>query len=67
VLTDSARDALDRYRGFRHVVRNLYAFRLDADQIAPLIRNLPSTFDLVTSELIQFAKALVRLGQADSG
>ena len=29
VITDAVRDRLDRYRGFRHVVRNIYAFELD--------------------------------------
>ena len=29
VLSPQTRDRLDRYRGFRHVVRNVYSFRLD--------------------------------------
>lgn len=40
LIGDATRDALDRYRGFRHVVRNIYSFNLDPDQIAPLVRDL---------------------------
>ncbi|MCS6911111.1 MAG: hypothetical protein NZM11_11200 [Anaerolineales bacterium] len=67
VLTDSTRDALDRYRGFRHVVRNIYAFQLDAEQIAPLVRNLPAVFERITAELTRFANALAQPIQTDSG
>lgn len=31
LITDETRTTLDRYRGFRHVVRNIYAFALDRE------------------------------------
>lgn len=31
VLSSQCRDSLDRYRGFRHVVRNVYTFNLDPE------------------------------------
>ncbi|WP_416672242.1 ribonuclease toxin HepT-like protein [Egbenema bharatensis] len=37
VLSFETRDRLDRYRGFRHVVRNVYTFNLDPEQIGLLI------------------------------
>jgi hypothetical protein len=32
VLSSEVRDGLDRYRGFRHVVRNVYTFNLDRNK-----------------------------------
>lgn len=61
VLSVQARDRLDRYRGFRHVVRNVYTFNLDAQQIEVLIRQLPSTMEQVSQELLAFAGFLEQL------
>jgi len=61
VLSLQARDRLDRYRGFRHVVRNVYTFNLDAQQIEVLIRQLPSTMEQVSQELLAFAGFLEQL------
>ena len=55
VLSIKARTQLDRYRGFRHVVRNVYAYNLDAAQIAPLVKHLPVILDQVSKELLAFA------------
>lgn len=63
LISDATRDRLDRYRGFRHVVRNVYAFELDPAQIGPLVRNLPAVFEAVCSDLKSFA---AWLAQADS-
>jgi len=49
---------LDRYRGFRHVVRNAYTYSLDIDQVALLVRQLPATLRLIEAELGAFADAL---------
>jgi len=65
LITDATRDALDRYRGFRHVVRNIYAFEIDREQIAPLVRDLRRVFESARAELLRFADALIQLG--DSG
>ena len=61
VLSPATRDRLDRYRGFRHVVRNVYAFTLDAEQIELLMRGLSSTMEQVSQELLAFADFLERL------
>ncbi|MBC8448728.1 MAG: hypothetical protein H8D78_13355 [Chloroflexi bacterium] len=61
VLSPQARDRLDRYRGFRHVVRNVYTFNLDAEQIEVLIRQLPPTMEQVSQELLVFADFLEQL------
>ncbi len=58
VLSLSLREQLDRYRGFRHVVRNVYTLNLDAEQIEILIRHLPETMAQLRQELLAFADFL---------
>ena len=41
VLSPDLFPTLDRYRGFRHVVRNVYAYVLDPRLVAVLIEDLP--------------------------
>ena len=38
VISDETRKKLDAYRGFRHVVRNVYTFDFDPDQLELLVR-----------------------------
>lgn len=61
ILSDTTRNALDRYRGFRHVVRNIYSFDLDRDEIAPLLRDLRSVFAAAKADLTRFAEALKQI------
>ncbi|MCS3671993.1 hypothetical protein GGQ21_002663 [Salinibacter ruber] len=61
VLSDDARKKLDRYRGFRHVVRNVYAFEFDPEQLDLLMRKLPETAERVFADLQAFADTLDRL------
>ncbi|MEJ5308459.1 MAG: hypothetical protein WHX52_01685 [Anaerolineae bacterium] len=58
VLSHGLRERLDRYRGFRHVVRNVYTFNLDSEQIEILIRHLPETMTQLRQELLAFADFL---------
>ena len=43
VLSQETRERLDRYRGFRHVVRNVYTYNLDPEQIGVLVKQLAPT------------------------
>jgi AcrR family transcriptional regulator len=61
VLSLKTCDRLDRYRGFRHVVRNVYTFNLDVEQIEVLIRQLPPTMEQASQELLAFAGFLEQL------
>jgi uncharacterized protein YutE (UPF0331/DUF86 family) len=61
VLSLETRDRLDRYRGFRHVVRNVYTFNLDAEQIELLVRQLSPTMERTSQELLAFAGFLEQL------
>ncbi len=55
---------LDRYRGFRHVVRNVYAYVLDPRLVAVLIEDLPETNQRLRTELAVFADALETIAEA---
>ena len=61
VLSQETRDCLDRYRGFRHVVRNVYTYNLDSEQIGVLVRQLAPTMARVAQELGVFAGFLEQL------
>ena len=61
LLAEATSHTLDRYRSFRHVVRNGYAFNLDANQVAPLVQALPETFAKVRHDLLAFAQALTAI------
>lgn len=53
---------LDQYRGFRHVMRNIYAYNFDPVKVSQLIVDLPHTVDVVTAELSAFARFLQARG-----
>jgi hypothetical protein len=58
VLSQGTVTALDRYRRFRHVVRNVYGFDLDPEPVQQLATNLRAVFDQVSAELQAFADYL---------
>ena len=63
VSSTSAAD-LERFRGFRHVVRNVYAYVLDPRRVGELVDALPSTFAAARSELAEFADALEAIARS---
>jgi hypothetical protein len=64
VITPDLFPALDRYRGFRHVVRNVYAYVLDPRLVSVLVDDLPVTIERVRSELAAFADTLDAIAEA---
>jgi hypothetical protein len=58
VISAGLKDVLDEYRGFRHVVRNVYTHHLSAEKIKALIEKLRRTFIDVEKELSIFAAFL---------
>ena len=58
VISAETRALLEPYRGFRHVVRNVYAFRLDAARMEPLVNDLPALVVRLRNELLAFAQLL---------
>jgi hypothetical protein len=64
VLSPDLFPALDRYRGFRHVVHNVYAYVLDPRLVAVLIDDLPEASESVRVQLAVFADALEAIAEA---
>ena len=49
---------LEEYRGFRHVVRNVYTYHLNPQKIKPLVDKVQEVFNKSEKELSAFAKFL---------
>lgn len=54
VISEETRTALDSYRTFRHLARNIYTFNLDAKRIRSLVENLPDTVEKVCKDITVF-------------
>lgn len=67
VISDKVRVALDEYRGFRHVVRNVYTFRFDPMKVQKLIEEMPVIFSQVRTEMLAFADLLERSEENEAG
>jgi hypothetical protein len=58
-------EALDEFRRFRHVVRNVYAEHLDPVRIGDLIAKVPAVWDRLKLELSAFAGFLEGVDKLD--
>ena len=58
VISKETGAKLDDYRGFRHVVRNVYAYKFDPDKLEKLVRSVPDLFAQLKAELLAFAAFL---------
>ncbi len=67
VISDETRVALDEYRGFRHVVRNVYTFKFDPVKVRRLVEEATGVFSQVRAELLAFADFLEHLTRANDG
>jgi hypothetical protein len=65
VLSNASHEKLDQFRGFRHVVRNVYTFDFDPEQIALLMKRLPEAAEHVHDDLHAFADTLERMARTD--
>jgi len=65
VISDETRAALDEYRGFRHIVHNVYTFKFDPMKVQRLIGEAPRLFSQVRAELLAFADFLEQQVQTD--
>jgi len=55
VISARSHKCLDEYRGFRHVVRNVYAYRFNAAKLKDLVEQASEMFLQVKQELLAFA------------
>lgn len=67
VISEGTRDALDEYRGFRHIVRHVYTFKFDPVKVQPLVEHMLPVFMQVRSELLAFTEFLEKRGQEGEG
>ena len=58
VISDSVRVGFDEYRGFRHIVRNVYTYRFDPARIEKLTARAGPLFTRLRAELLAFADFL---------
>jgi len=58
VISDSVRLGFDEYRGFRHVVRNVYSYKFDSAGIEELTEKAGPLFTRLRAELLAFAEFL---------
>lgn len=58
LISESSFLALNEYRGFRHVVRNVYTFNFDPVKMGKLVEKAPGLFGKVRAELLAFADFL---------
>lgn len=65
VISEVTYEALDGYRGFRHIVRNVYTLQFDAAKVQRLVEEAPTVFAQVRSELLAFAAFLEQQARMD--
>ena len=58
VLGSRTRDCLDEYRGFRHVVRNVYTFNLRPSRLQELVGDLRTCYTALAQEIMAFCNFL---------
>jgi hypothetical protein len=65
VISDEARRCLEEYRGFRHIVRNVYTFNLRPARLQELTGGLRDCYQVVTGDLEDFCIFLEQLSAVD--
>lgn len=63
VISTEGQRNLDEYRGFRHVVRNVYTFHFDPDRLEKLVAGAPGVLGGIKPELLAFASFLEQRGR----
>jgi hypothetical protein len=54
VISDHVCNLLQDYKGFRHIVRNVYTYKFDVTKIESLVTGAPDVFNKVKAELLSF-------------
>lgn len=61
VISGETRKALDSYRTFRHLARNLYTFNLDTGRVKTLVENLPDAVEKACADISAFLDFLKKV------
>ena len=64
LISEETRKALEELLAFRHLVRNLYGYELDAGRIEGLLQLTLGFFPRLTREISDFIDFLLRLHRA---
>jgi len=67
VITQETRYCLEEYRGFRHVVRNVYTFNLRPARLQELTTRLRECYRDLERDLGEFGDFLEKLSEEDQG
>jgi hypothetical protein len=62
VISDDLKESLEEYRGFRHIVRNVYAYHFNAEKLRILIEHLQQVSLKIDTELSAFAEFVRKAG-----
>lgn len=62
VISDWSYSTLNEYRGFRHIVRNIYSYNFDPPKIKKLVVGAEKLFRKVRAELLAFADFIEQAG-----
>lgn len=52
---------LNEYRGFRHIVRNVYTYNISLKKLTPLGDDLQSTYDMFNTDMDEFIQVIEKL------
>ena len=66
VISEEIRQWLDEYRGFRHIVRNVYTYKFDPSRMGMLTLKAPSLFEKFRKEMSAFADFIESNAQDES-
>lgn len=58
VISSDTYERLNQYRGFRHVVRNVYTFQFDPAKVERLVADADAVPTQTRTELLAFAEFL---------
>lgn len=58
VISENSAVGLNEYRGFRHVVRNVYSYRFDPEKVEKLVINAPFIYLQLEKEITAFSDFL---------
>ena len=58
IISSELKEKLEEYRGFRHVVRNVYTYRLNPEKIEGLVVRLNTVLEKTETDIIGFARFL---------
>ncbi len=64
VIRQETRQQLDEYRGFRHVVRNVYTLNLRPSRVRELVGTLRSCYEAIAVDLEQFCNFMEAIAKS---